>query len=37
MGSAEHSVHLVGLNRLRAVESLVVCIVGKIVQDVGIV
>ena len=34
VSSAEYCVHLVGVNRL---ESFLVCIVGKMAQDVGMV
>ena len=37
MSSAEHSVHLVGGNRLSACREFVVSIVGKMAQDVGMV
>ena len=38
MSNAEYLVHLVRMNRLSAcIECFVVCIVGKMAQDVGMV
>ena len=37
MSSAECHVHLVGVNRLSACREFLVCIVGKMAQDVGMV